>query len=101
MPEHQGPARRIVIEVEDLANENDVIAALIGIGHLAFEDRKRIGQDRATGVPGLEIEIRPLVVQRAREAARYVLLTFAQDVHRKMIGREVGPETIGSLAEAP
>src|SRR5437868_13589672 len=101
MPEDQGLAGRVVVEIEHLADEDHMVAALISIGSLAFEDRERVGQDRTAGLPCLVIEVCPLVVERAGEAARQLFLALAQHSDRKMIGREIGFETIGPLAEPP
>ena len=69
MPENQGLAGRIMVEIGDLADKNDMIAALIGVSHLAFEDGERIGQNGTTIVPGLIVDAGPFVVKRAGKAA--------------------------------
>src|SRR5262245_57284157 len=89
MPKNQRMPGRIVIEIGNLADEDHVIATLISVGHLAFEDRERIGQDRTAGLPGLIVDAGPFVVERTGKTARYVLLALAQHVDREVIGREV------------
>src|SRR5258707_11334673 len=101
MPENQGLPGRVMVEIRDLADKNDMVTALIGIGHLAFEDGERIGKNRTAIVPGLIVDAHPFVVERARKAARYVLLAFTQDIHREMIGRQIGFEAVGLPAETP
>src|SRR5687767_1201329 len=64
-PENKWLALGIVLEIENFADKDHMIAALVGIGGPAFELRQRIGQDGAAGLPRLVVDAAPFVAERA------------------------------------
>ena len=93
--EQQRLAFRVVAQAQDLADEDHVVAAVVGVADLALEAGQRVGQDRAAAVPDLVLDARPFVLQRAREAVGDLLLVGAQDVNREGLGREEGAQAVG------
>ncbi len=47
--EEQRPVLRVVPQAQHLADEDDVVAAVVGVAGLALEAGQRIGRDRAVG----------------------------------------------------
>src|SRR4051794_23653210 len=100
-PEDERSPVRIEVVIEHLAHEDYVIAPLVSIGSLAFEDGERIRKNRAAGFPSFVIDAVPLAGRLAPEPRRQIFLPFAQDVHGEMIGRKISLEAVGAAAEAP
>ncbi len=66
--EEQRPVLRGVPQAQHRADEDGVVATVIGVADLALEAGQRSRQDRAAGIPGLVVEPRPLVLPRPGEA---------------------------------
>ncbi len=93
--EEQRPVFRGVPQAQHLADENDVVTAVIGVVDLALEAGQRIRQNWAAGVPGPVADPRPPVRQRPGEALGRLVLALAQDVDREAVGREERAQAIG------
>src|SRR5215217_2561026 len=95
------PAVRVPVGVNDFTNENDMVAADIGVSDLALEYRKDAGQDGTAGPADFIIDSFPFVDRLPRKAGRQFLLAFAKNVHRKIFAGKINAHAVGMASEAP
>src|SRR5262249_49051995 len=86
--EQQRLDRGVVAHADDAADEDHMVAAVIGMLGPAFEIGGAAGQDRTAGIPQLEVNLLPLVGRGLGEAGGEVGLLQAEDIDREMVGRE-------------
>src|SRR5688572_2118125 len=94
-------ATRIVIGVQDMADENHMIAADIGVSNLALENGQSAWENRTASLADFIVDAFPFVDRLPGKASGQFLLPFAQDVHRKELARQIDPHAVGVAAEAP
>ena len=96
----QRVALGLVDEAHDLADDDDMVAAVVdGVGP-AFEERQRFGKYRAPDAAEVIADVAPFVLRRPREMGGNALLQIGQHVDREMLRRLEMVEGIAAPVQA-
>ena len=90
-----------MIVSQHLANEDDVIAAVVAEGGAALEARGALLEQRRLADAVVELEAGKFVLTLAGEAARQVFLVDRQYVHVPVLGAGKGRQAACILGQAP
>ena len=101
-PAMEGQRRSVeIVEVDDFADDDYMVAAVVLVPHPAFEARGAAVQQRHLAMAALERDTGEFVGAALGETVRGRLLICGENMHREIVG---GGETFhvgGRLAEAP